>query len=234
MTDPKSDPAPSGFRAPPQWVVFLFLLLGMAAVGAAFLLPMTRPAATTPTDPVVVAPEFPEVPPFLLTERDGTAIDNTALDGKVWVAEFAFTRCKLCPQVSATMAKLRSELKLTDRDDFRLVTFTVDPEHDTADELKKYAERFTKPDDRRWLFLRGPRKYMELLCRRGFKLGLEEKPDAPPELRFDHYLELLVIDKRGKVRGHYPGLPPDREGGQAVFDEGYAEMKKKLEEVLKE
>lgn len=235
MSTPNT-PAPTGFRAPPQWVVFLFLLLGMAAVGAAFFVPLRLPSPTTPSTPeaVVIAPEFPEAPPFLLTERDGTPVDNSALDGKVWVAEFAFTRCKYCPQVSATMARLRDEMKLTDRDDFRLVTFTVDPDHDTADELKKYAERFTKADDRRWLFLRGPRSYVQLLCRRGFKVGLEEKPDAPAELRFDHYLDVLVIDKRGKVRGHFPGLPPDRDGGQAVFDEGYKDLKDKVAEVLKE
>lgn len=230
-----STPVPTGFRAPPPWVVILFLLLGMTAVGTAFFIPVRLPGSTRPTTQAVVTPpEYPDAPPFLLTERDGTTVENTALDGKVWVAEFAYSRCKYCPQVSATMARLRDEMKLTDRDDFRLVTFSVDPDHDTVDELKKYAERFTRADDRRWLFLRGPRSYVEALCRRGFKVALEEKPDAPPEVRFDHFLDVLVIDKRGRVRGHYPGLPPDREGGQAVFDEGYKELKEKVAELLKE
>ena len=232
MTDPQ--PAPAGSRAPPVWVVCLFLALGVAAVAGAFFLPV-RPAPAVPAPQAVVSPPtYPDAPPFLLTERDGTPADNTALDGKVWVAEFAFTRCKFCPQVSATMARLRNELALTARDDFRLVTFTVDPDHDTADELRKYAKVFTTDDDRHWLFLRGPRRYVELLCRRGFKVAVEEKPDAPESLRFDHFLDLLVIDKKGRVRGTFAGLPPDRDGGREKFDASYAELKAKVAELLAE
>lgn len=226
-------PATSGFRAPPPWVVFLFLLLGMGAVGAAFFFPLKPPELPSP-EAKVIPPEYPTAPPFLLTERLGGQVDNTALDGKVWVASFAFTRCKFCPQVSSTMARLRSELKLADDDGFRLVTFTIDPDHDTPDELTKYAERFTTRGDPRWLFLYGPERYVHLLCERGFKVGVEEKPDQPEELRFDHFLDLLVIDKKGRVRGIFAGKPPEREGEEKGFEESFAALKAKVAELLKE
>ena len=232
MSTPEA-PAPSGFRAPPPWVVFAFLFLGIAALGAAFFVPLKPPVPASP-EARVVAPEYPTAPPFVLTERLGTTVDNTALDGKVWVASFAFTRCKYCPEVTSTMARLRKEMGLTANDDFRLVTFTIDPEHDTPDELKKYAERFTDPKDERWLFLHGPERFIRLLCRRGFKVGVRKVEGVHESLMYDHFLNLLVIDKKGNVRGNFLGKPPAREGGNKEFAENYAELKAKITELLKE
>jgi protein SCO1/2 len=227
-----STPA-TGFRAPPPWVVFLFLLLGVAALGAAFFFPIRPPVPASP-EARVTPPEYPTAPPFVLTERLGTTVDNSDLDGKVWVASFAFTRCKYCPQVSSTMGRLRSEMKLADRDDFRLVTFTIDPEHDTPDELKKYAGRFTDQADPRWLFLHGPERFIRLLCERGFKVVVRKVEGAEESLMYEHFLDLMVIDKKGRVRGIYPGKPPEREGGDETFTAGFDEMKTKVAELLKE
>lgn len=238
-----SIPAPtsSGFRAPPLWVVALFIALGLAALGAAFFMPINRPAQTHQPEAQVIPPASLDTPPFVLTERNGDIVDNTTLDGKVWVAAFAFTRCEYCPQVSSTMTRLRKEMNLTENDDFRMVTFTIDPEHDTPDELKKYAERFTKSDDRRWLFLHGPERFIRLLCLRGFKVAVEKKEGAPVGLMYDHYLGLTVIDKRGQVRGRFLGKPPARQGdpkdvedGFKEFDRSFAELKEKITELLKE
>lgn len=234
-------PASSGFRAPPSWVVFAFLFLGIVALGAAFFVPLKSPVPASP-QAVVTPPEYPTAPPFVLTERLGTTVDNTALDGKVWVASFAFTRCKYCPEVTSTMAKLRKEMGLTANDDFRLVTFTIDPEHDTPDELKKYANKFTgTADDPRWLFLHGPERFIRLLCQRGFKVGVEKKEGVDVSLMYDHFLGLMLIDKKGRVRGTYLGKPPAREGdakdveaGFKEFDENFAELKGKITELLKE
>lgn len=234
----------TGFRAPPAWVVFLFIGLGVAALGVAIFMPVKPPVVQSGDGGVgvVTPPVYPDAPPFVLTERLGGTVDNTSLDGKVWVASFAFTRCKYCPSVTATMAKLRGEMGLTNSDDFRLVTYTIDPEHDTPDELKKYADKFTgKPNDPNWLFLHGSERSIRLLCQRGFKVGVEKKDDAPVELMYDHYLGLLLIDKKGRVRGTYMGKPPAREGddkdveaGFKEFERNYAELKEKVAELLKE
>lgn len=239
MSAPAPAPA-SGFRAPPPWVVYLFIALGVVALGAAFFIPVKAPPVKSP-EAVVTPPGYDLAPPFVLTERLGGTVDNDTLSGKVWVASFAFTRCEFCPQVSSTMARLRKELKLADSDDFRLVTFTIDPDHDTPDELKKYAEKYTDPTDERWLFLHGPKRFLRLLCTRGFKVGVELKDGAPVGRMYDHYLGLVAIDKKGRVRGHYMGKPPAREGseedveaGFKEFDRSYAELKEKVAELLKE
>jgi protein SCO1/2 len=226
-------PATSGFRAPPPWVVILFIALGMAAIGAAFLIPVKRPSPPPP-DARVTPPEYPDAPPFVLTERLGGTVDNATLDGKVWVASFAFTRCKYCPEVTSTMARVRQEMGLTANDDFRLVTFTIDPEHDTPDELKKYADRFTTPGDPRWLFLHGPERYIRLLCTRGFKVGVEKVEGVEESLMYNHFLGLMVVDKQGRVRGKYLGKPPAREGADQEFEESIKELKAKVADLLKE
>ncbi len=238
-----STPAPvtSGFRAPPQWVVLLFVALGLAALGAAFFMPVKTPPIPSP-EPVVIPPGYDSAPPFVLTERLGATVDNTTLDGKVWVASFAFTRCKYCPEVSSTLAKLRAEMKLAGRDDFRTVMFTIDPEYDTPGELRKYANKYTgTDDDPSWLFLHGPERFIRLLCVRGFKVGVEKKEGVDVSLMYDHFLGLLVIDKTGRVRGKYLGKPSAREGSEAdieagkkEFDQSFAELKEKITDLLAE
>src|SRR5205085_4395139 len=105
---------------------------------------------------------------FALTERGGEVVRDADLRGKVWVASFVFTRCTgPCPQVTATVARLQSEL--ADEPDLRLVTFTVDPECDGPDKLKSYAEHF-RADPRRWLFLTGKEEDIHRLLRERFTL----------------------------------------------------------------
>jgi protein SCO1/2 len=238
-----SVPTTSGFRAPPVWVVLLFIAFGVGALVAAFFIPL-KPPEPKPPEAKVIPPGYDSAPPFVLTERLGGTVDNTTLDGKVWVASFAFTRCKYCPEVSSTMAKLRKELNLSDRDreNFRLVTFTIDPDYDTPDELKKYADKYTgRENDPTWLFLHGPERFIRLLCTRGFKVGVEKKEGVDVSLMYDHFLGLMVIDKNGRVRGKYLGKQSAREGsdadveaGKQEFDRSYAELKEKITELLAE
>ena len=72
------------------------------------------------------------VPSFQLTDQSGAAYSSKALEGQVWVANFVFTRCPtICPTFTAKMATIQKKTG----DDVRLVSFTVDPEFDTADKL---------------------------------------------------------------------------------------------------
>src|SRR5690348_6284344 len=110
----------------------LFLAV-LAAAGVAGLVALRRDGPRLE--------DYGPVGDFALTERGGRTVTNADLAGKVWVASFVFTRCTgPCPQVTATVA--RAQAALRDEPDVRLVTFTVDPQHDTADELKEYANHF--------------------------------------------------------------------------------------------
>ena len=127
-------------------------------------------------DRVEGPPVIGAVPSFTLVERDGESLSRADLDGRPWVADFIFTRCTgMCPALSARMAELRRQL----RDNglhARLVSFSVDPAHDTPERLRTYAERYGAGDD--WLFVTGERDELYRLIGDGFKLSVAERsPD---------------------------------------------------------
>ena len=72
---------------------------------------------------------------------DGTTanLDKAALAGRPAIVDFIFTRCPAsCPRLTARMKEL--ELKIPQSSTVRLLSITVDPEHDGIAELTRYAE----------------------------------------------------------------------------------------------
>ncbi len=117
------------------------------------------------------------VPPFSLLERSGRAVSRDDLKGKVWVANFIYTKCKeTCPIQSLQIARLQAEL--ADAPDLRLVSITVDPRNDTREVLTEYAARYGA-DRERWLFLTGDKR--EIYCfARGLNLSVVDSSDPSP------------------------------------------------------
>jgi len=92
-----------------------------------------------------------DVPGVVLVDRKGREVDLRGLleDGPV-VLQFIFTTCPtVCPVLSATLQAAQDDLP----DDVRLVSISIDPEHDTPERLEEYAERFRAGP--RWTFLTG-------------------------------------------------------------------------------
>jgi cytochrome oxidase Cu insertion factor (SCO1/SenC/PrrC family) len=178
--------------------------------------------------------DFP-VGTFAFTERSGKTVTDADLKGKVWVAGFVFTRCTgPCPHVTATMARLQKELPK--RDDLRLVTFTVDPQHDDTAKLRQYAENF-QADPERWLFLTGEEREVHKLLRERFKQAVERRtgPDVKEGETFDHSTRLAVVDKKGVIRAVFDGLPDDRyPDPQQRFDENLKRLRDKATKLLDE
>ncbi len=120
---------------------------------------------------------FGDVPDFSLLERNGQPVTKADLLGKVWIAGFIFTRCvEECPLLSSRMAKLQDALAT--EDDVRLVSISVDPEHDTPAVLTRYAAGFGA-HPQRWLFLTGDKTHIYKLAREGFRLGVFDAQTAP-------------------------------------------------------
>jgi cytochrome oxidase Cu insertion factor (SCO1/SenC/PrrC family) len=86
-----------------------------------------------------------------------------------------------------------------------LVSFSVDPEKDTPDVLRGYADKLRK-EPLRWDFLTGPIATITSLSRDGFKLGLSEgESDSGPI----HSTRFVLVDRDGTIRGYYDALAPD-------------------------
>lgn len=143
---------------------------------------------------------------FTLTERSGRAITRGDLAGKVWVAAFTFTRCGTsCPRITHSLARLQQAL--FSLGEVRFVTISVDPDYDTPEVLRRYAESFGANAEQ-WLFLTGPRDDVYRLISAEFKLHAApaEGEARRPGNEVIHATKLAVVDPQGRIRGYYDGL----------------------------
>ena len=146
------------------------------------------------------------VPDFKLVNQEGKEVTLADLKGKIWIASFIFTRChSSCPTVSATMARLRDELPK----DIQLVSFSVDPRHDTPEVLAAYAKHFMA-DPKNWWFLTGDKEQIYRVSKKGFLLAVEENPDprADPGDLVVHSNRVVLVDPTGMARTTYNCLEP--------------------------
>ncbi len=151
-------------------------------------------------------PVLVQLPDFVLTERSGDAFGAEQLRGKVWVANFVFTRCAgPCPMIPSRMAQLQLDLQNQPHwDDVRLVSISVDPEYDTPTVLTERA-RIAKSDQAQWLWLTGSRDAIWFLIRDGFKLPLLEG-EPTSESPIVHSQKFVLVDRQLRIRGYYEGL----------------------------
>jgi protein SCO1/2 len=126
------------------------------------------------------------------------------LEGSVWIAGFIFTRCPdVCPALTERMAGL--ERTLAGTEPVRLVSFSVDPAHDTPEVLRAYADRAGASRD--WLFLTGPRDQLATLLKDGFRVAFAD--DGPPTAPITHSDRLVLVDRALRIRGYYHGRDAD-------------------------
>lgn len=190
-------PARSGIK-PIVWVIAFIAVA--ALIGLAYVsLKNTRPAM--PSAPLE---KLARVPEFTLTDQTGTAFGSADLKGKIWVANFIFTRCKgPCPLITTRMAELNGKLKKT-HNEVKLASFTVDPEHDTPEVLSKYGTNLAaNPAD--WKFLTGSPEAMNEIVVKGLLQPLSKEPDGTPA----HSQRFVIVDGDGWIRGFQNGEDPE-------------------------
>ena len=179
--------------------VITFALWGLLFAAMAFVVAMKFWPRHEPSNLPVLWPAAQ----FSLVDQDGKAFSSQELRGRPWVAGYVFTNCAgLCPRLTATMAQLQKQVPA----DVHLVSFSVDPENDKPEVLKKYAATY-KADESRWHFLTGPKdKVIELVGDMKMPYG-ESKNPAEPILHSD---KLTLIDADGNVREHYDSKDPEK------------------------
>jgi protein SCO1/2 len=157
------------------------------------------PASETPSSP---PPILDPAPPFTHTHQAGNPATNAQLLGHPWIADFIFTTCaSLCPTMSAHMSELQDRLPAG----VLLVSFSVDPAHDTPAVLKDYAAKYHAQPNR-WIFLTGDQKTQERVIR-AMKLGFSPAAGDAPIQHDEHF---VLIDAQGKLRGYYDSFVPQR------------------------
>jgi len=144
------------------------------------------------------------VPAFELANQNGRPFGSTQLAGKIWIADFIYTTCPgPCPMISSRMSELQKSLE---KSDVHLVSFSVDPEKDTPQVLRAYAEKL-QADPARWDFLTGAKSAIYKLSHDGFKLAVSDGGDEQgiPV----HSTRMVLVDRHGQIRGYYDAAEAD-------------------------
>ena len=163
-----------------------------------------------------------KVADFLFLNQDSLFISNQDFNGKVFVAEFFFTRCpSICIEMNKNM-KVLDEL-YGDRDDFGIASFTIDPENDTPTTLKKYSE-LIEVKSKNWHFLTGDKEDIYELSNKGFNIF--SSINEAVEGGFEHQGFFALIDKDGYIRSrvndfgtpivYYSGITNENEDEQGI------------------
>jgi protein SCO1/2 len=163
-------------------------------------------------------PTIGAAPGFALTSQDGAEITLEDFRGKVVAVAFIYASCPdVCPLLTDKMARVQDELGPDFGSKVAFVSITTDPERDTPEVLKGYAEAF-EANLAGWSFLTGaPAAVLDVAHRYG--VAVAKAADG----QVDHTLLTTLIDRQGRMRVQYLGYR---------FDE--AEFRRDLESLANE
>lgn len=143
------------------------------------------------------------VPKWTLINQSQQPFGSVDLDGKVYLANFIFSRCpSVCPKMLEDTAKLQKELKPLVGKVF-ITTFTVDPEFDTPAVLQKVAFDY-KYHPQIWAFLTSESKESLFeLYKNGFKVGVSDSRPIGDIFDIAHSEKIVLVDQKARIRGYY-------------------------------
>ena len=132
---------------------------------------------------------------FRLTDQDGATVTERALLGRPAVLFFGFTYCPdVCPTTLTSVTVLLARLG-DDADKVGVYFVTIDPERDTAPEIKKYLSSF----DPRIRGLTGTADQIAAIAR---PLGVYyAKSGEGDTYTMDHTASVFLLDANGSLRG---------------------------------
>lgn len=151
-------------------------------------------------------PVIGTAPPFALTSQDGMPIALADYRGKVVALTFIYTQCpEICPLLTQKMVQVQDELGADFGAKVAFVSISLDPERDTPEVLKDYAQFWgAKPDG--WVFLTGSPEAVRDVTRR-YGVFFEKKEDGS----VDHTQLTSLVDANGQMRVQYLGARFDPE-----------------------
>lgn len=162
-----------------------------------------------------------KVPDFSFTNQDGKTISNKDYEGKVYVIEFFFTTCPtICPRMNRNLIQIQNTFK--DFEDFGVASFTINPDYDTSEVLKRYANQYgvTNPN---WHLMTGNKEAIYKLSNEGFNLYTAEEADVAGG--FEHSGNFALIDKNGFIRSR-----KDNFGNPIIYYKGIVSEEEKVDE----
>jgi protein SCO1/2 len=159
-----------------------------------------------------------QVPFFEMPDQRGWLVSDRSLRGQALVVDFFFASCTTsCPMLTARMASVEKAIEAREQQLGRqlpahLVSITLDPENDTPEVLRQYAERYGADADR-WSFLSGRSADLDRVVVRGFKTTFQRADPSAGIATIMHGEWLVLVDAQGAIRGYYAASDPERMAG---------------------
>lgn len=147
---------------------------------------------------------------FTLANQEGKLVSLDKLKGKIIIANFFFTHCPtICPGLTLNMKRMAESIhngqRVGDRTNKQVhfLSFSVDPERDSVERLKFWADKY-QVDPEQWWLLTGDKKVIYDLVIEEMKVGLVDGKGV--DTNFIHSDRFVLIDSNRHVRGYYSGL----------------------------
>lgn len=139
---------------------------------------------------------------FHFTDQNGTEVTNTDFDGKVYVANFFFTRCGgICPVITKNMQTVAN--KYTGDNRVMFISHSVTPYMDSVAVLNAFAKKY-EVDSNRWKMVTGSKGDIYSLARQSYfaedAIGFNSD-----STEFLHTERFVLVDKHRHLRGVYNG-----------------------------
>ena len=145
--------------------------------------------------------KFHKIAPFSLTNQNGLTVTEKDYMNKIYVADFFFTTCpSICPKMTANMGLIQENIKTDNQ--VLLLSFSVTPEIDSVQQLKRYAVEKGVIDSK-WNLLTGDKKEIYELARKSY-LAVKSKGDGG-EHDMIHTENFILVDPEKRIRGFYDG-----------------------------
>lgn len=146
---------------------------------------------------------YHQVKDFTLTNQLGEKVSLYDIKNRIVVVDFFFTSCPtICPTLTRNLKMVQEAYNKHDTL-IQILSLTVDPERDTAQKLKAYADKYSI-DPKNWWLLTGDKKEIYDLARHEFFVNAVQGDGGPDD--FIHTEKFVVIDKDRYIRGYYNGL----------------------------
>ncbi|GAB3969182.1 hypothetical protein GCM10028806_14800 [Spirosoma terrae] len=148
---------------------------------------------------------YPTIPDFSFTNQYGETVTQKDVSGKIYVADFFFVTCPtICPIMKKNLLNVYKMYK--DNPDIRILSHTIDPDHDTPAVLKQYAQDMGVTG-KMWQFVTGDREKIYDIGENHYLVTAGKDSTAPGG--YMHSGAFVLIDKEKHIRGMYDGTTVD-------------------------
>ena len=145
--------------------------------------------------------KYHKIKDFSMKNQNGETITQEFYNDKIYVADFFFTTCPtICPIMTENMGYIQEKIK--NDSDILLLSFSVTPEIDTVEQLKKYSLEKNVIYSK-WNLVTGNKKDIYNLARTSYLVAKTNGDGGKYDMI--HTENFVLVDKEKRIRGFYDG-----------------------------